>query len=682
MSAHTIEAVLTAKDAGMSSTFDKISGKAESFGSKLKSGLGFGVWSAIGQKAINSISSLINSSMDGAVKRFDTLNNFPKVMKSLGFGAKEAEASINKLGDGIAYLPTTLDKVASQTQQVVAVTGDLDQATRLTLALNNAMASGGQSAEQQASAINQWVQAMAKGKPDLQDWRALVQTAPAQMNQLAEATLGAGKTQSDLYDAMKSGAVSIDEVNAKMIELSEQGGKGITSWAEQAKSAGAGINMALTNVRAGVQRNLANIMGAVDSALSKVGGISGVIQKLVPAFDKVGSVISDVIGKKMSFEKGVNSLVKDVAKGAKKFVSKGADIASNLMKGLAKSAPSIMENMAGAMDDLMKTISKKAPKLVKAGADLVVALVSGLGKNLPKLLSSAGSMMLSFIGALGKQLPKLIVTGLNALTNLVKGLNNGTPALVTKAIQIGGQIVLSILKALPQILQAGLKLMAELLRGLTNGFAGIPAKVVAWAKRIPSSVTSGASSIVSVGKNIVKNLWSGISSLGEWLAGKAKSIGSKAVKGIKSGITGLAGIGKNIVKGLWGGAKDMVDWAVGKFKGLGKSILKGIKSALGIKSPSREFAEVGMYSVLGLVKGLEDNSRLVENATESLVRIPMVGMGNLAMDGAYTYGTSASYTIDVPLYINGREFARATAGDMQSALNTRETRISRTRGIR
>lgn len=648
MSAHTIEAVLTARDQNMSSTLDKVSGKAESFGSKLKSGLGFGMWSAIGQKAIGTVSNLITSSMDGAVKRFDTLNNFPKVMKSLGFGAKEAEASINKLGDGIAYLPTTLDKVASQTQQVVAVTGDLSQATRLTLALNNAMASGGASAEQQASAINQWVQAMSKGKPDLQDWRALVQTAPAQMNQLAEATLGAGKTQSDLYEAMKSGAISIEEVNDAMVKLSEEGGDGITSWAEQAKSAGGGINMAMTNVKASVQRNLANIIGAISDMTSKFGGIAGLIEGVVPAFDKVGGTITKVLTKKISLKKGITTLMDDAT------------------------------NLIGKALDAME---KGAPKAVKVGAEIITTLVQGLAKNLPKLLTKAGSMMLSFISALGKALPKLIVAGLNSLTSFVSGMNKGTPALLSKAISIGGQIIVGLLKALPQILQAGLRLMAELLRGLTSGFAVIPGKVIAWAGQIPNHVKNGASAIASVGKNIVTQLWNGISSLASWIGGKAKSIGSKAVNGIKNGITGLANIGKNIVKGLWNGASGMVSWAVGKFKDLGKSILKGIKNALGIKSPSREFAEVGMYSVLGLVKGLEDNSRLVENATESLVQIPMMGM-SMAMDGAYEYGTNASYTIDVPLYINGREFARATAGDMSTALNTRETRISRTRGIR
>lgn len=649
MSTHTIEAILTARDQNMSSTFDKVSGKADSFGSKLKSGLGFGTWMAIGQKAVGSISNLISSSMDGAIKRFDTLNNFPKVMQSLGFGADEAKASVKKLGDSIGHLPTTLDAVASQTQQVVAVTGDLDQATRLTLALNNAMASGGASAEQQASAINQWVQAMSKGKPDLQDWRALVQTAPAQMNQLAEATLGAGKTQADLYEAMKNGSVSIEDVNDKMIELSETGIDGITSWEEQAKSAGGGIQMAMVNVKAGVQRNLANIMSAVDTALKKFGGISGVIESIIPAFNKVGDIISDVITSKISLKKGINILMKDASKMIEKAI---------------------------------KAMNKSAPKVVKVAVTIGTTLVEGIGKYAPKLIVMGGKMLLNFIKAIGKEIPKLIITGLNAMTNLVAGINQGKPELIQKAIQVGLDIVVSILKALPQILKAGLRLMAELLKGLVMGFTPIPSKMIAFAKKIPQAIKSGVGSLASIGRNIISTLGQGISSMAGWVADRARSVGSSIVSAIRGAITGLAEIGRNIIQGLWDGASGMVSWAVNKFKGLGKQILTAIKNVLGIGSPSKEFAKVGNWSVQGLVNGLERGQGMVERATQALVSIPMAGMTDLAMSTEYEYGTSAQYTITVPLSINGREFARATAGDMSNELGARETRINRQRGIR
>lgn len=637
MSAHTIEAILTAKDQNMSSTFDKVMGKADSFGSKLSKGLGFGMWMAIGQKAVNSVFNLIGSGVDGAVKRFDTLNQFPKVMQTLGYGAKEAEASINTLGKGIEHLPTTLDAVANQTKGIVAVVGDLDKATKLTLALNNAMTAGGASAEQASSAINQWVQAMAKGKPDLQDWRALVQTAPAQMNQLAEATLGAGKTQNDLYNAMKNGTVTIDQVNDKMIELTTQGGEGFASWAEQAKNAGAGIQMSITNVKASVQRNLANIMGGIDNLMGKVGGIAGVIQGIVPAFDKVGSTITDMLNGDLSFEDGMKGLIYSISSHTGEFITAGMQIMSNMMSGLAQSAPQLLMAMSVALQNLMNKVSEGAPQFIASGMQMIGAIVTGLGQALPSLINKGVSLLLDLILAIGTNLPQLIVTGLNAITNLIQGLGSGEGALSSKAVSIAGKIIMAFIQALPQILTAGLNLMVNLLQGITKGFASIPRAVMAKAKQIPQA--------------------------------------------IKSGVGNLAGIGRDMIAGLWNGIKAKFDSVVAKVKAMASALPKAVKKVLGIGSPSRVFKQLGVWTGEGFALGIESMTKAVEMASADLVSIPsMTGMG--MADLAYEYGTTARYEISVPLYVNGREFARATAGDMSQAINTRDTRQSRLRGVR
>jgi len=592
MSAHTIEAILTAKDQGMSSTFDKVMGKADSFGAKLKKGLGFGAWMAIGQRAVNSVFNLIGSSVDGAVKRFDTLNQFPKVMQTLGYSAKEAEASINTLGDGIQHLPTTLDAVANQTKSVVAVVGDLDKATKLTLALNNAMTAGGASAEQASSAINQWTQAMAKGKPDLQDWRALVQTAPAQMNQLAEATLGAGKTQNDLYDAMKNGTVTIDQVNEKMIELMEHGGDGFKSWEEQAKSAGAGIQMSLTNVKAGMQRNIANVLDGINKRFEKFGGISGIIQGVVPVIDAFGSVLSKVADGSWSLDTAVGVV-------------------------FAK-------------------IGQKAEELIPIGMNMVGKLVTGIGKALPNIINSGIALILRLVEGIGTALPKLIVTGLNAITNLINGLTSGQGNLANKAVSIAGKIISAFIKASPQILTAGMKLMVALLKGIVTGFRSIPSAVASKARQIPQK--------------------------------------------IRSGVGNLAGIGRDMIAGLWNGISAKFNSVIAKVKAMASRLPKAVKKVLGIGSPSRVFKQLGVWTGEGFALGIESMSKAVELASLDLVSIPQAQAMGVSASSSYEYG--ASFAVEVPLYVNGREFAKATATDMSQAINTRDTRQSRLRGIR
>ena len=58
----------------------------------------------------------------------------------------------------------------------------------------------------------------------------------------------------------------------------------------------------------------------------------------------------------------------------------------------------------------------------------------------------------------------------------------------------------------------------------------------------------------------------------------------------------------------------MANWVIGKVKGMGKSIIKGLKSALGIHSPSKEFAVLGKFSVLGYAEGLEGMRGQLEEA--------------------------------------------------------------------
>ena len=133
--------------------------------------------------------------------------------------------------------------------------------------------------------------------------------------------------------------------------------------------------------------------------------------------------------------------------------------------------------------------------------------------------------------------------------------------------------------------------------------------------------------------------------------------------------------------GLWNGIKAKFDSVVSRVKSLASSLPKAVKAVLGIGSPSRVFKKLGVWTAEGFALGIESMNKAVETASTNLVAIPSRAM-SLATDGMYEYGTSASYAIEVPLYINGREFAKATAGDMSNELNTRESRASRLRGVK
>ena len=94
---------------------------------------------------------------------------------------------------------------------------------------------------------------------------------------------------------------------------------------------------------------------------------------------------------------------------------------------------------------------------------------------------------------------------------------------------------------------------------------------------------------------------------------------------------------------------------------------------------------LGEYWGEGFAEGIASMAKEVWNNAQELVSIPSVATPNLAMAGGelsseYDYFRSAQYTIQVPLSVDGKEFARANATYMQSELDKRATRDSRKHG--
>ena len=227
------------------------------------SGAVIGAFSSITSAAMSSISSHVGS----AVARFDTLNNYPKVMQSLGYSAKDADSSISTMSDRLSSLPTKLDDMASTVQGIVAITGDLNQATDAGLALNDMLLASGSSTQLTNAAMEQFRQMLSKGKPDMQDWKSLVSAMPGQMNQLAEAMLGTGATANDLYTALGGGGaeatITMDQLLNKMIELDQTGGGSITSFKEQAETAAGGISTSMSNLSNAVTKGITGVLDTI-----------------------------------------------------------------------------------------------------------------------------------------------------------------------------------------------------------------------------------------------------------------------------------------------------------------------------------------------------------------------------------------------------------------------------------
>lgn len=309
MESYSLEAILSAVDRNFTSTMKDADNSMVGLNDNTKKtntsildiAKGVGVF-----KLVDSAIGMVKNSTEGAIKRFDTLNQYPVVMRALGYSTDEVDKSMNKLTDGIDGLPTSLDEIVSSTQQLAISTGSLDKGTDTAIALNNAMLASGSSSADAARGIEQYRQMLARGEVDMQSWRSVQDTMPVAMDKVAKSFEDRGVTSvNELYDALKAGEITFDEFNDRLIKLNE----GVDGFAELAKKNSAGIQTSFDNIKTAVVKGLANVIRAIDDGLQNAG-----LGSIAENFDKIKDAVNDAFNTIVAITPSVITVISNLVK--------------------------------------------------------------------------------------------------------------------------------------------------------------------------------------------------------------------------------------------------------------------------------------------------------------------------------------------------------------------------------
>ncbi|HBI2061284.1 TPA: tape measure protein [Enterococcus faecalis] len=386
----TVKATLSAVDKGFTRTMNSAVSSLKRFSagtsglsgqvSKVKSSFG-SIVSAIGiYKAASLAATTVTNSFTGAISRYDTMNNFPKVMKQLGFSAEESTQAVNDLSKGVQGLPTPLNEVVSTAQRLTVLTGNLGKSTKLTIALNDAFLASGSSSADASRGLQQFTQMLAVGKVDMMAWRTLQETMPIALTKTANAFGFAGQSaQTDFYNALKEGTITFDQFADKLIELDG----GASGFAAMARSATDGVAMAMSNAKTAVVRGVTRSIEAFDKFNKAVGGmtvaelitaagatIEGVLKKAATSFENFASIAKpyiDVV--KNAFTKvapvvksALSSVVVELTNSSKNFlessstVDKFKSIVNQVSSAIIRFSTYIQENASKIADYAKKAI--------------------------------------------------------------------------------------------------------------------------------------------------------------------------------------------------------------------------------------------------------------------------------------------------------------------------------------
>lgn len=310
-----------------------------------------------------------------------------------------------------------------------------------------------------------------------------------------------------------------------------------------------------------------------------------------------------------------NQLVADLLPGLTQVVDGLADVANG--------STSLEDAIDQGITAVVESLDKSLPDMVDRGVKIVTSVADGIANNLPKILDAAGKIVTKVLEGIIAVLPTLLKAAVQIIASLASYIIQSIPNLAEAALQVVLGIVKFLIENGPQILQAGIELIGRLVAGLIQA---IP-KVVDGVRQIIQRIKSTFSDI-------------------DW-----GEVGRRIIEGIKNGLASAGGM--------------IVDAA----RDTARKALNAAKSFLGINSPSRVFKEqVGEMIPAGMAEGIEEGEPEVESSMDKLLRgftadvdYNLPNLSDYAQDLGASVSASANMQITVPVTLDGREIARATA---------------------
>lgn len=330
------------------------------------------------------------------------------------------------------------------------------------------------------------------------------------------------------------------------------------------------------------------------------------------------------------------------------------DAGIELLMALVDALPVIIDALVDALPQIIRAtvtaLIAAAPQIAKAGIKLLGALIEAipvivieLAEAVPDIVAAIIDVLAELPGLIGEVFAEIVTDlvewGQQMLSNASMAMSNMLSQVNSIIQELPGKIWTHLVNAVNKVIAWGQQMLSNASTAMSNMLSQVSSiiqelpgkiwthlvnavnKVVAWGQQMVSNASTAASNMLSKVSSTLQQLpgkvWDYLSQAaqkvvtwGTQLAQKGAAAATQLFNSIVNGLSSLpskmAEIGSNIVSGIWNGISSGWNWLTNKVSSLANSLLDAAKDALGINSPSKEFAdEVGRWIMPGVGKGLD-----------------------------------------------------------------------------
>lgn len=331
------------------------------------------------------------------------------------------------------------------------------------------------------------------------------------------------------------------------------------------------------------------------------------------------------------------------------------------------------------------TLAAAIQEIATVSAGVLVAAVSLQGLMTVAITSSAAVTTLGTALMTASGSARSASNGVLSVSGALNGVARSGGAAVGAIRRLAGA-ARNAAAAIHPIGAAAQQAASALIRSFSAAATKAKAAGNAIGKGVLTSVRQGMKPLPKIADQAMISLVGAIKSGGSRATASARSAASSIVSTLRHAAPGATSAGRYIGMGLANGMASQLGRVRSVAAQLASAAERAIRAKARIHSPSKVSQALGKYWGTGYALGISSMVQSTRKAAERLVTVPTLAAGpDLSYHGRleqdFDYYRNAQYTIQVPVTVDGREFARATATYTQEELNKRQTRDGRKRGI-
>lgn len=326
--------------------------------------------------------------------------------------------------------------------------------------------------------------------------------------------------------------------------------------------------------------------------------------------------------------------------------------------------------------------------LMGAAFPLVAAGAMSSAAGLAALLGAGTAASAVFVVLAGSSGAAAVTVGVFAAAMITGAAGTAVMAVALKAVNSSMKSIAKNAKSAEKSLTS----MRASVNVVNSGLDALGNKAKSAIKALLSQFNQAESKSKTSGRAVGNNFNSGVMAGMAAAATTASTMSNTTVAAMRSAAGGAYNSGVYIGAGLARGMSSQIGPVRAAATQLAAAAEAAIRAKAQIHSPSKVSDKLGGYYGTGFGNGILDKVRYVKRAVMHLVDIPALApapeigvnlrSGSEDLEEAYSYTRTARYTVYVPVDIDGREVARATASYTKEEIEKQEKRDLRKRGKR